>query len=182
MDGPTSTFQKQCIRHWPHSPITPLHLSASPQFPTSIHLTIPMGRTRTKKVAKNAQLSTATPPPSSNNLATQTIAAFGLAKTTQTNYDGYVNACAQYLVTMLNGRKMKIARGEDPGGLDGCEEPVNDVELAAAFKNPPNQYSALVVELFISHKCIPTEEGQKVCKFQTADSISSAMKKFWDRM
>lgn len=49
--------------------------------------------------------------------------------------------------------------------------------LTKAFHNPPNQYSAMVLKLFITQKCFNEGLG-----LGTYDGIHAVFAKFWDEM
>lgn len=105
-----------------------------------------------------------------------------LAKMTCVNIDKYnkvVNTSKAYLGNMKRGREFLAAEitQRRERGIAICELGISTDELEKALDNPPNQYSAMVVEMFISQKCLKED-----CGHQVAEGIHAAFCRYWDTM
>ncbi|KAL0956995.1 hypothetical protein HGRIS_003095 [Hohenbuehelia grisea] len=95
------------------------------------------------------------------------IAEFGRSERTAKAYTGYIKAGRLFLDNLSKELR------KDREGAQG----INIDELEKAFDNPPNQYSALALEFFITQKCF-TEN----CSVSTGDGIHGAFADLWDNM
>ncbi|KAF5367338.1 hypothetical protein D9615_010283 [Tricholomella constricta] len=105
-----------------------------------------------------------------------------LAKMTRVNvekYNNVVNTLKAYIGNIQRGKAFlagEIVERKNRGVIV-CELGIPTEELAKALDKPPNQYSAMVVEMFISQKCLI--DG---CKQQVAEGIHAAFCRYWDNM
>lgn len=99
------------------------------------------------------------------------------AKKTKEGYAGYVRRGKEFLAALVKVRReVRAVAGREAAGED--EESDIDVDvLALAFENPPNQYSAFALELFLTEKCVNQKKGESTC-----EGIYSAFKKAWEMM
>ncbi|KAF5375341.1 hypothetical protein D9615_007986 [Tricholomella constricta] len=118
-----------------------------------------------KKKKKNeaAQLKTLA------DIAHENVAKYNKVIHTNAAYNGSIRRGKEFLAKLIAQRK------EDR--IIVCEQGIPTDELEKALDNPPNQYSAMVVEMFIAQKCVV--EG---CQQQVAESIHAAFCQYWDAM
>ncbi|KAF5382515.1 hypothetical protein D9615_003084 [Tricholomella constricta] len=118
-----------------------------------------------KKKKKNeaAQLKTLA------DIAHENVAKYNKVIHTNAAYNGSIRRGKEFLAKLIAQRK------EDR--IIVCEQGIPTDELEKALDNPPNQYSAMVVEMFIAQKCVV--EG---CQQQVAESIHAAFCRYWDAM
>lgn len=105
-----------------------------------------------------------------------------LAKMTHVNVDKYnkvVNTSKAYLGNIKHGKEFlaaEIAQRRE-WSVAVCELGIPTDELEKAFDNPPNQYSSMVIEMFISQKCLKED-----CGHQVAEGIHATFCRYWDTM
>ncbi|KAJ7083872.1 hypothetical protein C8R44DRAFT_651755 [Mycena epipterygia] len=92
------------------------------------------------------------------------------ARKTNQAYSGYIARGEAFLADVVSERRKKLAG--DPS-LQGIDTEL----LAKAFSKPPNKYSAIALELFMTQKCVVEGLGKS-----TAEGIHGAYAKFWDTM
>jgi hypothetical protein len=105
--------------------------------------------------------------PSLKEMQDACLVEYGTSKNTKKAYKGHLSRGKKFLEEMVGQKK---ASRED-GNL------INADQLAKAFDNPPNEYSAMALELFLTHKCF--NEGLSV---STGQGIHGAFAKYWDEM
>jgi hypothetical protein len=99
------------------------------------------------------------------------VSRYNSVKNTDSAYHGQRSRGRGFLKNLVTKREKDEADGPIDDGI--CT-----AVLAKAFDNgPPNEYSALALEMFIVQKCF--NEG---CGKDTADGISSAFAALWDDM
>ncbi|TFK45242.1 hypothetical protein OE88DRAFT_1649453 [Heliocybe sulcata] len=103
----------------------------------------------------------------------------GMARTrakgiTQAGSDAIKNG-KKFLASLVSVRK--TATSEQLNKKHGPEDAIDLDELALAFDKPPNQYSGLALEFYLTEKCI-----NQNLKEQTAVQIYSAFKRMWEQM
>lgn len=97
------------------------------------------------------------------------VKVHGGSKKTADNYASYLKRGRLFLGQMV---------GEMCQSGSERREPYMDLDkLAKAFDNPPNEYSAMVLEKFIVEKCLHENLGKS-----TYDGIHAAFKRLWDNM
>jgi hypothetical protein len=92
------------------------------------------------------------------------------AKKTDEAYLGYIKRGKEFLV--------KLVKGLGDHGEDG--KPVSKTKLmryTEAFENPPNEFSAEMLEHWLVQKCFNEDLGKS-----TADGIHAAFIRYWDNM
>ncbi|KAG6809221.1 hypothetical protein H0H87_012069, partial [Tephrocybe sp. NHM501043] len=90
-------------------------------------------------------------------------------KNTSVAYNGQICQIHTFLTEQV---KIQV-----DNGVAVCSLGIPTDKLAVALENPPNEYSSMVVEMFITQKCII-----KNCKEQVAEQIHAALCKHWDTM
>ncbi|KAG6904036.1 hypothetical protein DXG01_013063, partial [Tephrocybe rancida] len=88
-------------------------------------------------------------------------------KNTSKAYQGHIKRCKEFLASQV-----KTRRDND---LKVCELGIPTDDLEKALSNPPNEYSAMVVEMFITEKCFLQK-----CKEGVAEGIHAAFCWYWD--
>ncbi|KAF5371482.1 hypothetical protein D9615_009624 [Tricholomella constricta] len=123
------------------------------------------GKPSVKKKKKNeaARLKTLA------NIAHENVAQYNKVIHSNVAYNGNIRRSKEFLAMLIAQRK------EDK--IIVCEQGIPTDELEKALDNPPNQYSAMVVEMFIAQKCVV--EG---CQQQVAEGIHAAFCRYWDTM
>ncbi|RDB27874.1 hypothetical protein Hypma_002250 [Hypsizygus marmoreus] len=101
---------------------------------------------------------------------------FGRPKKTKKSYKGYLARGRKFLSDLVAERKAGNNSPSHGDNAEGTEEIDTDI-LAKAFDCPPNKYSALALELFLTQKCFT--EG---CGKDTVAGIQGAFTDFWDNM
>ena len=97
------------------------------------------------------------------------VDAYTKVKNTENGYRGYIRRGKAFLTAQIVERKLH--------GEEICSQGIPTLELAKAFDNPPNQYSAKALELFIVQKCFADGLGKS-----TAEGIHGAFARYWDAM
>jgi hypothetical protein len=101
------------------------------------------------------------------------VKKYTVVKATSKAYQGYIRRGKAFL------QQLVVKRRETEEGHTCKDEeidlPVDKLEVA--FDNPPNKYSAIVIEMFITQKCVKESR-----KGQTAEGIHAAWCEFWDKM
>jgi len=100
------------------------------------------------------------------------VKKYMVVKAIKKAYQGYIRRGKVFLQQLVSKRR------EMQGHM--CEDKEVDLpadELEVAFDNPPNKYSATVVEMFITQKCVKESR-----KGQTAEGIHAAWCEYWDKM
>ena len=103
-------------------------------------------------------------------LSAESRKQYGKAERTQKSYASYIQRGKAWLVESAAERR---AREEEQGVTD-------DIDMEAwekAFDYPPNKYSALALELFLTKRCL--QEG---LSRSTAEVIQAAFADYWDNM
>jgi hypothetical protein len=95
------------------------------------------------------------------------------AERTRNAYDGYLARGRVILADIVSERRKKVS--EDPKWV--CPQGIDTSLLEKAFDKPPNKYSAVALELYLTQKCIVEGLGKS-----TAEGIHSAFSKYWDTM
>lgn len=95
-------------------------------------------------------------------------AEFGRPKRTRDNYARYVARGRDFLADLVKERR-KDSAGDDDG--------VDTDLLEKAFDNPPNKYSVLALEWFLTQKCFTEGLGKS-----TGAGIQGAFADLWDNM
>ncbi|KAK7015976.1 hypothetical protein R3P38DRAFT_2542938 [Favolaschia claudopus] len=95
------------------------------------------------------------------------------AENTTNAYKGYLARGAEFLASVVAERKKREV--DDPTWV--CEQGIHTDVLAKAFLKPPNQHSAIALEMYITQKCLVEGLGKS-----TADGIHGAYAKYWDTM
>ncbi|PPQ82236.1 hypothetical protein CVT26_009348 [Gymnopilus dilepis] len=134
-----------------------------------------MSSKKTAKGRKNAPLSLPDNPDilkALQDVRKAQIAKYKTVKNTENAYKGYLARGRQFLRGVIEKRK---ANGEEKICAAGI--PTDELEKALDGDKPPNRYSALAVELFLSHKCLIEGKGES-----TAVGIHGAFCALWDKM
>lgn len=92
---------------------------------------------------------------------------FGRSKNTKKAYKGHLARGKAFLKDLVDQKRAS--------GTDG--DCVNADKLAKAFDNPPNEYSAMALELFLTQKCFSEALG-----LSTGQGIHGAFANYWDEM
>ncbi|RDB17550.1 hypothetical protein Hypma_001160 [Hypsizygus marmoreus] len=95
---------------------------------------------------------------------------FGRPPTTRKSYNGYLARGFKFLQNLVDARR-EAGNGEI--GDDGVDTDL----LEKAFGNPPNKYSLMALEAFMTQKCFHEGKGEA-----TANGIQSAFADYWDHM
>jgi hypothetical protein len=93
------------------------------------------------------------------------------AKRTDDAYVGYIKRGKEFLKKVVEGRRR--AESDEPA----LEWGIKTDKIAVAFEDPPNEYSAMMLEHWIVQKCFSDGLGQS-----TADGIHAAFVRYWDNM
>lgn len=94
----------------------------------------------------------------------------GGSKKTAVNYASYLRRGHAFLAQMVKEKHQN-------SGHMLQEQELDLDELAKAFDNPPNRYSAVALEKFLVEKCLHENLGKS-----TWDGIHAAFKRLWDNM
>lgn len=94
----------------------------------------------------------------------------GGSQKTADNYASYLKRGCAFLAQMVDEKRQNTGR-------ELQEQGINRDELAKAFDNPPNKYSAMVLEKFMVEKCLHENLGKS-----THDGVHAAFKRYWDNM
>jgi hypothetical protein len=105
--------------------------------------------------------------PNINSIKHVSLEEYGKSKNTKKAYKGHLSQGMKFLDEMVAQR---IEAGTDKDGIETAL-------LAKAFDNPPNRYSAMALELFITQKCFNEGLGLGTC-----DGIHATFAKFWGEM
>lgn len=97
------------------------------------------------------------------------VEKYNKVKNTSTAYLGNIRRCKEFLA-----QQIKIRRESH---VIICELGIPTEELEKALDHPPNEYSAMVIEMFITEKCF-----MRNCKEQVAEGIHAAFCRYWDTM
>ncbi|EPQ55141.1 hypothetical protein GLOTRDRAFT_27428, partial [Gloeophyllum trabeum ATCC 11539] len=97
------------------------------------------------------------------------------SQNTNKAYNRHIKNGKKFLADLVQARK--AASQADADCPKDVEESINLDALEVAFEKPPNQYSALGLELYLTEKCI-----KQNLKEQTAVQIYSAFKRMWQEM
>lgn len=97
---------------------------------------------------------------------------WALAKRTSEAYSGYVKRGKEFL-------KQLIANSRTAGEVltDKYGDPINEDDFKNVFDDPPNQYSAEALMMYLSEECHKLGKGKS-----TAQALYSAFKKHWETM
>jgi hypothetical protein len=102
----------------------------------------------------------------------ESLKAHRRAPRTRAVYSAYVNQGFQFLRAVVAERRAAAERGE--------ELLASDLDLSLlekALDNPPNKYSAKVLELLLTERCFRIGLGKS-----TADGIHAAFNDYWNQM
>ncbi|KAJ6497259.1 hypothetical protein DFH09DRAFT_945625 [Mycena vulgaris] len=102
-----------------------------------------------------------------------TRAKYTNAEKTAQAYAGYMARGHGILADIITERRKKIV--ENPAWV--CDQGIDTELLAKAFQKPPNKYSAVALELYITQKCVVEGLGKSTC-----EGIHGAFAKYWDTM
>ena len=103
------------------------------------------------------------------NIRDTSLLQYRKSKNTNKAYAGHIAQGKKFLVSIISERKAK--------GIEVCDKGIPTNELAKAFENPPNHYSAVTLEFFLIQKVF-TEELSK----SYAEGIQGAFADYWDKM
>ncbi|TFK49186.1 hypothetical protein OE88DRAFT_1810043 [Heliocybe sulcata] len=120
-----------------------------------------------------------------NNQIKSNVAQHLQAGKTTAAYDGHIRRGKAFLEDLVRTRRAEQTMQmpnpdellEKEAANDAGEEVIDIDILAQAFEKPPNRYSALALEMFLSEKCINQSLGES-----TAEGIFAAFKKMWELM
>ncbi|KAF5387172.1 hypothetical protein D9615_002091 [Tricholomella constricta] len=123
------------------------------------------GKQSVKKKTKNeaARLETLA------KIAHENVTKYNKVIHTNAAYEGNIRRGKEFLAMLIAQRK------EDK--IVVCEQGIPTEELEKALDDPPNQHSAMVIEMFIAQKCMV--EGYQ---HQVAEGIHAAFCWYWDTM
>lgn len=96
-------------------------------------------------------------------------AQFGRPKKTRENYARYVARGREFLAVLVKERR--------ESGLDESDDGIVTDLLEKAFEKPPNKFSVVALELFLTQKCFSEGLGKS-----TAAGIQGAFADLWDNM
>ena len=94
---------------------------------------------------------------------------YASVKNTDDSYGGQLDRGRRFLKDLVEKRRENAA--------DRATDGICTNLLKNAFDNPPNEHSALALEMFLVQKCF--NEKRRGC---TADSIHGAFTRLWDNM
>ena len=100
------------------------------------------------------------------------VKKYTVVRATSKAYRGYIRRGGAFLKQLVSERREAEGYVHEDQEID---LPPN--ELEAAFDNPPNKYLAIVIEMFITQKCVRESR-----KGQTAEGIHAAWCGYWDKM
>ena len=100
------------------------------------------------------------------------VKKYTVVKAMSKAYQGYIRQGKAFLKQLVSKRREAEGHVHEDQEVD---LPPN--ELEAAFDNPSNKYSAIMIEMFITQKCI--RESQKG---QMAEEIHAAWCGYWNKM
>jgi len=86
------------------------------------------------------------------NIRDASLLQYGKSKNTNKAYAGHIARGKRFLANIISERTAK--------GIEVCDKGIPTNELAKAFDNPPNRYSAAALEFFLVQKVF-TEELSK---------------------
>ncbi|GLB40803.1 hypothetical protein LshimejAT787_0900180 [Lyophyllum shimeji] len=101
--------------------------------------------------------------------AKENVKKYNKVINTEKSYLGYIRSVKKFLESQVADRRSR--------NITVCEQGIPTDELEKALDNPPNQYSALVIEMFITHKCFILNRKKGV-----AESVHAAYCRYWDTM
>ncbi|KAF8067580.1 hypothetical protein FPV67DRAFT_1561929 [Lyophyllum atratum] len=135
---------------------------SSPNKPTPNMPTKPTKKC-SKKVAQAAPMATLA------TAAEENVEKFNKVVNTNKSYAVYTRGLHRFLDTQIADREAR--------NISICEEGIPTEELAKALDNPPNQYSAILLERYITQKCFIEK-----CKKGVAELAHGAACRYWDTM
>lgn len=97
------------------------------------------------------------------------VQKYNKVKNTDSAYTGYLKRAREFLNAQVEDRVKR--------GVTLCEAGIVTADLAKAFDMPPNKYSAMAIEMYMSHKCFEEGRGKR-----TAEGIHAAFCRYWDEM
>jgi hypothetical protein len=116
-----------------------------------------------KTLTGSARLETLT------KIAHENVEKYTKVVNTDKAYDGHIDRGIRFLRREVAERRAN--------GVAICEDGMSTDELEKAFDNPPNEYSAMIIEMFITEKCFNKNFGRAV-----AEGIHAAFCRYWDTM
>ncbi|KAF8797576.1 hypothetical protein BYT27DRAFT_7228935 [Phlegmacium glaucopus] len=133
-----------------------------------------------KYQAINAKEKTASPARKKSHSAISTLKTlqkvrnakcveFSTVKNTDSAYNGHIARGMQFLREIVKERR--------ENGERACSLGIPTDELERVFDKPPNQYSAMALEMFLVQKCFTDGLGSS-----TSDGIHGAFASYWDTM
>jgi hypothetical protein len=120
-----------------------------------------------RRSQKKATLKKAVSLPNLKVVQDACLEEFGKSKNTKKAYKGHFARGKAFLKELVDQKRAS--------GTDG--DCVNADELAKAFDSPPNEYSAMALELYLTQKCF-----SETCGLSTAQGIHGAFANYWDEM
>jgi hypothetical protein len=108
---------------------------------------------------------------------------FRNVQNTDEKYLGYITQGKKFLEALVEGQRNSCRVNpseciDDTGNRRTPEEAIFEIEeMARALDNPPNKYSAMIVESYIIQKCMTEGFGKS-----TAEGIQSAFIQHWNEM
>jgi hypothetical protein len=108
---------------------------------------------------------------------------FRNAQNTDEKYLGYITQGKKFLEALVEGQQNSCRAHldecvDEAGNQRAAEEADFEIkEMARALDDPPNKYSAMIVESYIIQKCITEGLGKS-----TAEGIQSAFIQYWSEM
>jgi len=103
------------------------------------------------------------------NVRDASLLQYGKSKNTNKAYASHIARGKKFLENIISKRRAK--------GIEVCDKGIPTNELAKAFDNPPNHYSAVALEFFLIQKVF-TEELSK----SYVEGIHGAFANYWDKM
>jgi len=103
------------------------------------------------------------------NVRNASLLQYRKSKNTNKVYASHIAQGKKFLENIISERRAK--------GIEVCNKGIPTNELAKAFNNPPNCYSAVALEFFLVQKVF-TEELSK----SYAEGIHGAFANYWDKM
>jgi len=150
------------------SGVEPIRSNIGPTTPCVSYFPMPPKRSKsTRRATKKDTPKKATSLPNLRDIKDACLEEYGKSKNTKRAYKGHLARGKQFLQDMVAERR---ADGADKDNID------TNI-LAKAFDNPPNKYSAMALELFITQKCF--SEG---CGKSTCEGIHATFAAYWDEM
>ena len=122
-----------------------------------------------KKKSKKASTNETTRLETLAKVAQENVEKFNKVANTDKNYGSGIRQVRKFLEGQIDDRRSR--------GIVICEQGIPTDEFEKALDNPPNQYSAVVLKMYITHKCFILKRKKGV-----AQTAHAAWCQYWDTM